>query len=323
MSSDSETPTVAIACQGGGSHTAFTAGVLDRLLGDPTFEREVDLVGFSGTSGGAVCALLAWYGREHPDETPGELLADYWADLAAEEPFERMVNGVVRWTSQLERMGVPLPDVSPYNSPAASWGRREFLASLERHVDFEAIPGLLEGDEPALLISAIDVLTGEFELFREDELSPEAILASAAIPYVFRAVEVDGSYYWDGLFSKNPPVKDFVTNRETPDPDEVWVIKINPERRDRVPTSADGIADRRNELSGNKALNAEISFVEHVNEWIEAGYLPEKFTHTEIERIRFGRPDLHWRTKLERDPDFVEKLYADGEAAAETFLDER
>ena len=68
---------VAIACQGGGSHTAFTAGVLDRLLSDPALEREVDLVGLSGTSGGAVCALLAWYGREHPDLEPGELLSDY------------------------------------------------------------------------------------------------------------------------------------------------------------------------------------------------------------------------------------------------------
>ncbi|SDK05628.1 patatin-like phospholipase family protein [Natronorubrum texcoconense] len=323
MSRDSDPTPVAIACQGGGSHTAFTAGVLDRLLSDPVLEREIDIVGFSGTSGGAVCALLAWYGREHPDHEPDELLADYWADLAAEGPIDRTANSAIRWTSQLERMGVPLPDVSPYHSPAAYWGKREFLDLLERHVDFEAIPQLLDGTEPALLISAIDVLTGQFKLFREDELSPEAILASAAIPYAFKAVEVDGSYYWDGLFSKNPPVKDFVTNRETPDPDEVWIVKINPERRDRVPKSSDGIADRRNELSGNKSLNAEVSFVEHINDWIEAGYLPEKFTHTEIERIRFGRSDLGWRTKLERSPEFVESLYADGEDAAEAFLEAR
>lgn len=323
MSADSDSSSVAIACQGGGSHTAFTAGVLDRLLSDPALERDVDVVGFSGTSGGAVCALIAWYGREHPDHEPDELLADYWADLAAESPIERLTDGAIRWSSQLGRMGVPLPKISPYRSPAASWGRREFLELLERHVDFEAIPDLLDGTEPALLVSAVDVLTGEFELFREDELSPEAILASAAIPYVFQAVEVDGSYYWDGLFSKNPPVKDFVTNRETPDPDEIWIIKINPERRDRVPKSADGIADRRNELSGDRSLNAEISFLEHVNDWIEAGYLPEKFTHTEIERITFGRPDLDWRTKLERSPELVESLYADGEATADAFLEAR
>ncbi|SDQ25161.1 patatin-like phospholipase family protein [Natronobacterium texcoconense] len=319
----SDTSSVAIACQGGGSHTAFTAGVLDRLLSDPTLEDDVEIVAFSGTSGGAVCALLSWYGREHPDHEPGELLSDYWAEMAANEPVDRLTNSAIRWGSRLERMGVPFPEVSPYQSPAALWSRREFLRLLEEHVDFEAVPGLLDGSEPALLISAIDVLTGEFRLFREDELSPEAILASAAIPYVFRAVEVDGSYYWDGLFSKNPPVKDFVTNRETPDPDEIWVIKINPERRGRVPKSADGIADRRNELAGNKSLNGEISFVRHVNDWIEAGYLPEKFTHTEIERIRFGRPDLGWRTKLERSPGFLESLYADGEAAADAFLDGR
>ena len=321
MSSDPTT--VAVACQGGGSHTAFTAGVLSRLLRDPALERDVEITAFSGTSGGAVCALLAWYGREHPDHEPDDLLADYWDDLAAEGPVERTTNSAVRWAGQLERMGVPLPEVSPYQSPAAYWGRREFLRLLESHVDFEAIPDLLDGSEPALLISAIDVLTGEFELFREDELSPEAILASAAIPYVFQAVEVDGSYYWDGLFSKNPPVKDFVTNRETPDPDEIWIVKINPERRDRVPKSVDGIADRRNELSGNKSLRAEVSFVEHVNDWIEAGYLPEKFTHTEIEYIPMDRPDLGWRTKLERSPEFLEELYADGEDAAEAFLTTR
>ncbi len=314
---------VAIACQGGGSHTAFTAGVLSRLFAEDDLEERTEIVGFSGTSGGAVCALLAWYGREHPDHDPGELLADYWADLAADDPVDRTANGMVRLTTQLERMGVPLPEVSPYYTPTSYLSRREYLRLLEDHVDFEAIPDLLDGSEPALLISAIDVLTGEFELFREDELSPEAILASAAIPDVFKAVEVDGSHYWDGLFSKNPPIKDFITKTETPNPDEIWIVKINPERRDRVPRSVDGIADRRNELSGNKSLNAEVGFVEQVNEWIEAGYLPEKFTHTEIERIGLGRPDLDWRTKLERDPSFIEELYADGETEAERFLESR
>ncbi|TYL40055.1 alpha/beta hydrolase [Natronococcus pandeyae] len=321
MSSDP--PQVAIACQGGGSHTAFTAGVLARLLEDGALERDVDIVGFSGTSGGAVCASLAWYGREHPDHEPDELLADYWSEMAARGPVERVTNEAVRWGSRLERMGVPLPDVSPYRSPAALWGRREFLELLERHIDFDAMPDLLDGTNPALLVSAIDVLSGEFRLFREDELSPEAILASAAIPYVFRAVEINGAHYWDGLFSKNPPVKDFVTNRETPDPDEIWIVKINPQRRNRVPKSPDGIADRRNELSGNKSLNGEVSFIEHVNDWVEKGYLPEKFTHTEIERIRFRRPDLGWRTKLDRSPAFIEGLFADGEDAAEAFLADR
>ncbi|MDG5758060.1 patatin-like phospholipase family protein [Natronococcus sp. A-GB1] len=318
MSSDPQR--VAIACQGGGSHTAFTAGVLSRLLEDEALADDVEIVGFSGTSGGAVCALLAWYGREHPDHEPRQLLADYWADMAAHGPIDRLANETVRWTGRLQRMGVPTPEVSPYQSPAALWGRREFLDLLERHVDFEAIPELLDGSEPALLISAANVLSGEFKLFREDELSAEAVLASAAIPYAFPAEEVGGEYYWDGLFSKNPPIKDFVSNRETADPDEIWVIKINPQERPRVPKSQEGIADRRNELSGNKSLNSEVSFVEQLNDWVDAGYLPEKFTHTEIERIRFRRPDLGWRTKLDRSPDFLEGLFEDGEEAAAEFL---
>jgi len=78
--SDSD-PNVAIACQGGGSHTAFTAGVLDVLLDEE--ELDVDVVGFSGTSGGAICALLAWYGMVHDDHEPGELLLDFWAEISA------------------------------------------------------------------------------------------------------------------------------------------------------------------------------------------------------------------------------------------------
>jgi NTE family protein len=321
MSADS--PNVAIACQGGGSHTAFTAGFLARVLEDDRLDDEVDIVGFSGTSGGAVCALLAWYGRQHPDHEPGTLLADYWADLAAHGPLERLGNETIRWSSRLQQVGIPTPEISPYQSPAALWGRREFLSLLERHVDFETIPDLLDGSEPALLISAANVLTGTFKLFREDELSPEAILASAAIPYVFPAEEVDGNYYWDGLFSKNPPIKDFVSNRETPDPDEIWVIKINPQARPRIPKSAEGIADRRNELAGNKSLNSEVSFIKQLNDWIAAGHLPESFTHTEIERIRFRRPDLGWRTKLDRDPAFIKELLADGADAGEEFLASR
>jgi NTE family protein len=319
----SELPKVAIACQGGGSHTAFTGGFLARLLEDDRLDDEVDIVGFSGTSGGAVCALLAWYGREHPDHDPSTLLADYWADLAARDPVDRLGNEALRWTGRLQRLGIPTPEVSPYQSPVAFWGRREFLSLLERHVDFEAIPDLLDGSEPALLISAANVLTGTFRLFREDELSSEAILASAAIPYVFPAEEVDGNYYWDGLFSKNPPIQDFVTNQETPNPDEIWVIKINPQARSRIPKSTEGIADRRNELSGNKSLNGEVRFIKQLNNWIANGYLPEKFTHTEIERIRFRRPDLGWRTKLDRDPAFLAELLADGADAAEEFASQR
>lgn len=315
------TTKVAIACQGGGSHTAFTAGVLRRLFRER--DRDYELVGISGTSGGAMCAALAWYGEVHPDEEPGELLTAFWADLAARSPADRFGNDLVRLSTQFRRMGFTAPETSPAHSPGSAIAKATLSDTLERHVDFGAIPELLDGSEPALLISAIEVLTGEFELFRETTRKPEMLLASAAEPHLFSAVEVDGGYYWDGLFSKNPPIQDFSLIDDVDDPDEVWLIKINPQERPRIPKTIDAIDDRRNELSGNISMNAEVRFMKRVNEWIEKGYLPDRYTHTEVKRIRFRRPDLDWRTKLDRSPEFLEQLIRDGEQAADAFLDER
>jgi len=318
--SDSE-PQVAIACQGGGSHTAFTAGVLKRLLDPP--ELNVDIIGFSGTSGGALCALLGWYGSVHPGHTAGQLLVDFWADLSARQPAHRFVNEAIQWQIGMRQLGASMPDSSPYYSPGARWGKQELRRLLEHHIDFEAIPDLIDETTPALLISAIDVLSGEFHIFREQGLSPTALLASAAEPNLFEAVEHEGNYYWDGLFSKNPPLMDFMTSDDVPDPDEIWLIKINPQERSRIPKSPDGIADRRNELSGNLSMNGEIRFVRQVNQWIENGYLPNRYTHTDIKRIRFRQLGLDWRTKLDRSPEFIETLIDDGTAAADSFIDEQ
>ena len=312
-------PQVAIACQGGGSHTAFTAGVLQRLLSEP--DPDYDIVGFSGTSGGAICALLAWYGRVHPEEDPRTLLRDFWAEMAASNPFDRAANTGMQTITHLRMAGFSLPETSPYWTPTARWGQRELRERIEAHVDFDAIPALVAetDDHPGLFISAIEVLSGEFEVFREEDVCSDAILASAAEPNLFNAVGVNGKTYWDGLFSKNPPVQDFNVAPDIPDPDEIWIIKINPQERSRVPKSLNGIMDRRNELSGNLSLNAETRFIRQVNQWIEKGYLPERYTHTELERIRFTR-ELDWTTKLDRSPEFLDRLLKDGRERADGFL---
>ena len=190
---------VAIACQGGGSHTAFTAGVLAELF---DADLDVDVVGYSGTSGGAICAALAWYGREHPEEDPGDLLIDFWAAMAATQPTQYATNAWMQGMLQLQRLGYPVPEISPDQFPKTVREQDELRGILEDLVDFDAIPDLVEGNPPVLLISAIDVLSGEFRLFREAELSPEVILASTAEPSLFEAVEIEGEYYWDGLFAK-------------------------------------------------------------------------------------------------------------------------
>ena len=318
--SDEET-NVAIACQGGGSHTAFTAGVLRELLAE--VPSKYNVVGFSGTSGGAACAALAWYGHVHPERDSGALLEDFWGDLAASSLLHRAANNLLRWGIQLQRAGVPIPGVSPAYSPGAKWGESEFRTILERRIDFETVPDLLDGAQPGLFLSSIDVCAGTFEIFREDDLSTDAILASAAEPHLFEAVEIDGRYYWDGLFSKNPPLEDFMRADDIPDPDEIWLIKINPQERPDPPRTMEGIDNRRNELSGNLSMNAEVGFIERINDFIEKGYLPDQYTHTDIKRIRFPKSrNLDWRTKLDRDPQFLDRLVRGGQKQARSFLED-
>ncbi|MEM4782216.1 MAG: patatin-like phospholipase family protein [Halalkalicoccus sp.] len=309
---------VAIACQGGGSHTAFTAGVLKGLL--PELEPDYELVGLSGTSGGAVSAFAAWNGlcTGGPDAAR-ERLEAVWADIAARSPFEAAANAWLQWETRLRAQGAPLPEVSPYDLPSAAIGQRQLRRVIERNIEVNRCRRLLEReDTPELVVGAVDVNSGRFETFVDGEITADAVLASAAIPTLFRAVEIDGHYHWDGLFSQNPPVRDLMRDQH---PDELWVIQINPQTRAGEPRTVEEIADRRNELAGNISLNQELRFVEQVNEWIEDGYLPEeRFVHTDIRRISLGER-LGYPSKLDRSPAFLDRLIERGEREARAFLD--
>jgi NTE family protein len=158
-----------------------------------------------------------------------------------------------------------MPTISPYFYP--SRGQDLLRSLLEKHVDFGRLNEIVTESSPMLLIGAANVLSGEFKAFssRRDRINVDMILASAAIPTLFRAVHTDGGVYWDGLFSQNPPV------RELPDaeskPNEIWVIQINSETSESEPKSMPDITDRRNELSGNLSLYQEIHFIKTVNKW--------------------------------------------------------
>ena len=156
-----------------------------------------------------------------------------------------------------------------------------------------------------------------------EEVTSEAVLASAAVPDLFEAVKIHGHYHWDGLFSQNPPIDDLLTVDADHKPAELWVIQINPQVREGEPTSLEAITDRRNELSGNLSLNQELRFVERVNAWIDEGHLPESdFTRTEVHRIQLGRA-YHCSTKVDRSPEFLGELMQLGAERAAAFLDER
>ncbi|PSP85081.1 patatin [Halobacteriales archaeon QS_1_68_17] len=311
---------VAIACQGGGSHTAFTAGVLKGLIREWPADHE--LVGISGTSGGAFNAVAAWYGLVTAGEPRSiELLDALWADLVAVDPVDRFLNDWLVGLTRFENNGFPVAGISPYRNPGSRVGKERIQRILERHIDFDAVADLCTPTAPELVVGTVDIEAGVFETFTDEEVTSEAVLASAAVPDLFEAVEIHGHPHWDGLFSQNPPIHDLMSVDVDRKPEQLWVIQINPQEREGKPTTLPEIADRRNELSGNISLNQELRFVERVNDWLDRGHLPETdFKHVEVRRIPLGR-QLDSSTKLDRRPSFVSELMDLGERRAAALLE--
>jgi len=316
------TTNVAIACQGGGSHTAFTAGVLEHLF--ENWDDEHELVGISGTSGGAFNALAAWYGLVTGDEAKAAgLVGSIWEDIAAKEYPDSLTNSWFQAYQRLLNAGFPVPQVSPYQNPGSELGKEKIAEILETHIEFDDIPGYCRRTAPELVVGSVDINAGVFDTFVNEDVTVEAVLASAAVPSLFKAVEVDGNLHWDGLFSQNPPVKDLLHQPPDRKPDELWVIQINPQKLEGEPKTLEEIADRRNELSGNISLNQELRFVEQVNQWIDDGKLsPEDFSQPEIHRIQMGRR-YDYSTKTDRSPEFIDELLELGRTQAAAFLTQR
>jgi NTE family protein len=317
--------TVAIACQGGGSYCAFTAGVLQCLLRklDPS---RFSIVGLSGTSGGALCAAIAWYSLLLGDRERGARLLDsFWHAISAQSPWDLALNDTLVWLGRLGE-NFALPEPSPYQFP--STGQERLAQTLQAHIPFDQLDRLVKPDSPALLVGAVNILSGEFTIFEPRHADPakritvQTLLASAALPTLFRAVPIGKDLYWDGLFSENPPIRDFLVQPQTvaDKPDEIWVIQINPQTRLDEPTSVHNIRDRRNELSGNLSLNQEIRFVQQVNDWLQRGWLSaDNFKHIELRWIPLTL-DLDYASKLDRNPAFVRHLIEHGEQTATAFL---
>ena len=313
---------VAVACQGGGSHAAFAAGVLLELLGSPQRD-DFEIVGLSGTSGGAMCAALAWRGlvASGPEEASRRLLG-FWRDLEARDPIDGFVNF---WGVWLARFPVTV-DMTPYlGEPAAEPRLRELLL---RHLELDALTDDVEArGRPKLLVGATDVLAGDRVIFSGESLTLDQLVASAAVPPLFRAVHAGEHVCWDGLFTTNPPVREFTDLKEAPD--EIWVVQINPQRRATEPRSVVEIKDRNNELAGNLSLSQELFFIDKINRLrAEHTQLAERYKHITVRLVELGLDTgseaLDYSSKLDRDSAFIERLIAAGrERAAWFFADER
>jgi NTE family protein len=276
-------------------------------------------------------------------ELPYERLMAFWHDNTARLPWEHAWNS---WFVNLLRLQdntmMPGLRVSPYNSSFA-WllrslmgqaPRKEFLdtqALLEKHVAFAALPGLLKPTSPRLLVGAVDILSGAFRTFDsyKDEITVDALLASAAQPTFSRAVHIGKAAYWEGQFAHNPPLGGFLEDMHVVEkPDEIWIIRVNPTSRQQVPESMSDILDRRSELAGNLSLQQEMHFILKVNKWLGKGFTLAKkkqvkhitLRHISISSALQARMDA--ASRFDRSQSFIEELIAHGEWQAEQFLNQ-
>jgi NTE family protein len=279
---------IAIACQGGGSQTAFTAGALKTLCEARTEgmgKQGFDVVGISGTSGGAVCAALVWYAALKGERPMWQRLMDFWKENTAQGVVEHAINKFIVESVRLVNAGmIPTLQLSP-SSPIMqlmmefmTLGQRkgfmDFRGLLENHIDFAEIASWgPRAQRPVLILGAANVTSGALAKFvsRNEPIKVEHILASCAVPNIFPAVQIGQDAYWDGLFSDNPPIEELIRPRSMGSenlPDEIWLIKINPTARRIVPMKTDDIIDRRNQLEGNISLFQQLGHLEMINDMI-------------------------------------------------------
>jgi NTE family protein len=321
------TKRVNLALQGGGAHGAFTCGVLDHLLGD----ERISIEGISGTSAGAINAVMLADGlaRGGPDEAQKRLAA-FWraASSTGNLPtlqrtvLERLLSftplegtPVQAWFDALSHYFSPY-DVNPLNI-------NPLKDLIERFVDFDA----LRADSGLhIFVSATNVQTGRVRIFPRAKLTADAVMASACLPLLFRAVEIDGVPYWDGGYLGNPVIFPFFRTTATED---VVVVQINPLVRQATPMSSSEIMNRINEITFNSSLIGEYRAIEFVARLIDEGKLPRatgsgQYRRINVHRIVLDRFGTHFDafSKLSTDYDFFEMLRVSGKRAARRFLDE-
>jgi NTE family protein len=312
-----------LALQGGGAHGAFTWGVLDEILSD----GRVAVDGISGASAGAVNALLLADGlaRGGPEHARQQLAA-FWraASFGGTLPdmqraiIERLFAFVPRASSPEPWLGALSRYWSPYDLNPLNINPLKDL--IERFVDFERVR---RDDRRELFISATNVHSGEPRVFSREEITAEAVMASACLPLLFQAVEIDGVPYWDGGYSGNPTVLPFLDATRTED---VLIVQINPREREGAPTGARDITQRLHELTFNAALLSELRTLELAQRLIDEGRLRRGTGPGEYRRIRLHRivmdagSALDDRSRLNNDYDFFRRLRGQGRKAAREFL---
>lgn len=310
---------IRLALQGGGSHGAFTWGVLDRLLARP--DIRVDAI--SGASAGALNgAVLASGWAQGGADGAREALAAFWSDVGhAAAPFALLPREQTDpapfgldalpgfgWGGSLLRMLSPY-DYNPLNL-------NPLRDVVERHVDIDA----LRSGPIRLFVTSTAVRSGRPRVFAGDELGVDALLASACLPFLFQAVEIDGEPYWDGGYSGNPSLYPLIDPALDSD---IVVVRINPALRQRTPRRSVEIVDRINEITFNASLIAELRAIALVRRMLDDGVLVAgRFRGLRLHMVAddIDLATLPASTRMRADPAFIGRLHDLGHAAAERFL---
>lgn len=310
-----------IALQGGGSHGAFTWGVLDRLLEDGRL-RHRRRFRHQRYAMNAVALADGW--SRGKAEGARESLSRFWAAVARKgrfSPVQRAPWDVFWGNWKIENTpGYLFFDaftrmVSPY--VANPLNLNPLRDVVEHEIDFDRVR---HSSGPKLFISATNVLSGQLRVFETGQITPDVVMASACLPHIFQAVEIDGEPYWDGGYGGNPALYPFFTASKT---DDVLLVQINPVARDQVPTTSREIQNRIDEITFNAALLREFRAIAFVKELI-AAYKLDSGQYRDIRMHRIDADeafkDLSASSKINAEWAFLEYLRDLGRSAAEDWL---
>lgn len=315
--------TITLALQGGGTHGAFTWGVLDRLLADDRIAVEA----ISATSAGAINGALFVCGMaEGGRQGARDLLARFWWHMADSFRFsplqptwlDRLTTGwgltcspVYQWGEAVLRL------LSPYQ--LNPFGINPLRATLRTVIDFDL---LTRAPPVKLYVSATNVVSGKVRIFEPHELSEDVLLASTCLPHLFPAVEIDGEPYWDGGFVANPAIYPLMRHAES---SEVVIVQVNPIGAREAPVSADSILHRINEISFNSSVMREMHALAFITNLYDRGWVDRlagvRKTHIHVIHDETLMRGLHASSKFNAEGPFLEMLFRAGQEACDSWLE--
>lgn len=310
-----------LALQGGGAHGAFTWGVLDAILSDGRLAIEA----MTGASAGAMNAVALTEGwLKGGADGARTALESFWRNISVDGKYGGSERSLIDtmlgawsngrppgliWFEMFSKVASPY-DINPLNINPL----RGVIADL---IDFDKVRSCAD---VKLFISATNVRTGKIKVFNRDELTADHLMASACLPMLFQAVEIEGEAYWDGGYMGNPPLFPLFYEAQG---DDIMLVQINPLQRKQLPTDARAIQDRLNEITFNASLLREVRAIAFVNRLIDDGKLATSdYKRVLLHRIDGGTPlaELTSSSRLNAEWDFLLRLRDMGRAAAKRWL---